>query len=51
MSNGKKIKLVDQGEGNFHRAVYYVKKFDFVGCFDMKIDPVTGEPLQVQWSF
>ena len=51
MSNGKKIKLVDEGEGNFYRTVYYVKKFDDIGCFDILIDLVTGEPLQFQWAF
>jgi len=46
VSTGKKIKLVDEGEGPFYRTIYYVKTFDDIGCFDIILDPITGEPLQ-----
>ena len=47
VSNGKKMKLVDEGEGNLYRTVYYVKKFDDIGCFDIFLDAISGEPYGI----
>lgn len=41
-----KVELVDEGEGTFYRTVYYVKKFDDIGCFDIALGVVASEPLQ-----
>lgn len=47
LSNGNKVKLVDEGEGVFYRTVYYVKKLDDIGCFDIVLGADTGEPVGI----